>query len=931
MRNYLLRTFCIAAISATACADALAAIADGDEFYIQSDYYDMVLGLNADGTTPRLSAYGTNSDTLTYVMVAEASETDGYYYIRNKGTGKYLSASTSNTWSVLWTDEKASGNAGLWKFDVQAGREIVSRQNTSKRLGCDWSEESYVGVYYDKARNSMTRFSVIPVAEGGFAASRATFETDVFTNEQGVSERDVWQVNSAVTLTDTVDLHLVSDEPFATTGSIDIRNHAAWVVFENVRPSTVISTYLSHITVNGQAAVSGENVRVAIWLDGAAVIPYVSTETVFRGYTEANFGGEELKLSLKEYATLNNWRNRLRSFTLRRGNMAVVATSTGSGGYTRVYVADHGDLRIDTLPDALNLRISSVCIKPWQYTSKKGWCSTQSNSGIASGTAKMEATWFYTWSADRSSTSDCEYVPMQPHLYWPSVSDITSRTASLNMLSFNEPEHSEQHESADCSCGGTISSWTACTKMPSYTATNMRIGSPGPTDSSWLTEFTGHVDDMAYRCDFVAIHAYWGANEVDGASAWYNKLKAIHDATGRPIWITEWAYGASWTTESWPSGYSDQLEQNRERTSEIVDMLERQPWIERYSYYQWDTSSRRFINDDGWVTPAGRMYRDTKSTFSYNADYQKVPNWWKPSTKTPTATATLPDASDGDVVFKIANPNGDCASTLQLQRYNEETASWETLCEVTDRYLFDDDTVSFSLPLSEIDRFNDRFRVAATTLFGGAATSTEFDLGYIRNPDANEELEGWTVSNLSTNTGEASDGEAQNVYWNQWKANGLSSSMTQTVMGLPAGDYVVSALLRGGSNVTLTLQAMPGDSIPGTESASLSGVGSATQEGSDYQYGWMLVTLPAITLAEGETLTITATGEGEGSAWWSADHFHLDYTPAVPDIPDEPDAIQRMGADGAEDDAQPVFDLSGRPASPQRHGIVIRAGRKILH
>ena len=68
---------------------------------------------------------------------------------------------------------------------------------------------------------------------------------------------------------------------------------------------------------------------------------------------------------------------------------------------------------------------------------------------------------------------------------------------------------------------------------------------------------------MAYRCDFVVIHAYWGTNEAANAQAWYNRLKAIYDATKRPIWITEWNNGASWTTESWPSNYGDRLEKTK--------------------------------------------------------------------------------------------------------------------------------------------------------------------------------------------------------------------------------------------------------------------------------------------------------------------------------------------------------------------------------
>ena len=698
LRPLLARAALAAALLLAAPAAARAALADGGEYYVVSDYYSKVLGLNADGTTPRLSVPGTNADAATYVVVAEASGEAGWWRLRNKGTGKYLRASTSDTWSVGWSDAGGTGSEFLWRLDVQFGRSIVCKRNQDKRLGCDWTEEAYVPVYYDKPASSRTRFSVVPALPGGFGASMAAARTEVFANDIGTQEQDVYSVAEALTLDRPIDLHLISgDAPIAEGGSVDIADRDAWVVFENVRPSEVIEKYLQRITVGGVAARNGTNVRVAIYLDGAAVIPWLRRDAVLTGFDGAQCTGEKKELVVQNATTLGAWNNRIRSFILKRGFMATLASGTGGGGYTRVYVADHADLVVPSLPEALDLRISSVHIKPWQYASKKGWCSTQGNSGIAAGAAKMKASWFYTWSADRQTTADCEYAPIRQHVYWPSLSTIGGLSGSTHVLGFNEPDHSEQHDK--CDCGGTISSWTATTKTPEMAAVGMRVGSPAPTDASWLTEYIGHVDDMAYRCDFVAFHAYWGPNEANGASAWYERLKAIYDKTKRPIWITEWAYGASWTTETWPSKYGDQLEKNRAAVMEIVDMLERAPFVERYAYYQWDTSSRRFINDDGWVTPAGRVYRDTKSTFAYNASMQKAPNWWRPSTKTPTLAYTV-DTDKQEVVFALGNTNGDLAATLVVERRAAD-GTWTAFHEAADRSQFDDNTLELRVPAAD--------------------------------------------------------------------------------------------------------------------------------------------------------------------------------------------------------------------------------------
>lgn len=921
-------------------------IVDNGEYYIISEYYDMVLGVDSGlSTTPYLSAYGSIDDLDTYILVAEASDTEGAFYLRNKATGNYLTASTSNSWSLLWTEGKGTGSEYLWSLDVQMAKAIVSQKNTSKRLGSDWTDDDFVKVYYNKSYNSLTRFTVVPALEAGYEASLAAAVTEEFTNDIGRQEIDIWQVNGQMDFSEDMDVHIFSDEPFADGGTINIGSSTTWLIFENVRPSEIVDSLYQYITYNGNAAKVGTNVRVAIYLDGAAVIPWRGTETCFTAYSGEQYTGDELRLKMSNYTTLNTSNNKMRSFILKRGYMATLYTETDNGGYSRVYVADHEDMMVPVLPNALNRRVSSIWIKEWQYVSKKGWCSTEGSSAIATKMAKLNATWFYTWSADRSNTDDTEYVPIRQHIYWPSVSTIKGITAATHVLSFNEPEHSEQHDSEDCTCGGTISEWKACTYTPALAACGMRVGSPAPTDASYLTTYCEYVDNMAYRCDFVAIHSYWGPNEANGADAWETQLKAIYTATGRPIWITEWAYGASWTTESWPSTYSAQLEQNRSAIFDIVNKLESLGYVERYSYYQWDTSSRRFVNDDGWVTPAGRVYRDTKSTFGFSQDYVVVPNWWQPSTKTPTLAITAND-STGKATFTIVNTNNDYTETLTLEQYNDETAEWDSIYAIENRYQFDDDTLTYTMPLDDIDRWNDQFRVSLTTVFGNSATSATADLSYILNPDCNDGTNSWTVSNLSTSTGEAYDGDSDNTYWNKWNSGSLSSSMSQTITGLPEGDYTVSALLRASSVATLTLavehhsatyeateQSAPTRANTITTSGNVTtytvdtlGIGSSTAEGSDYQYGWMKMETDTISVYEGDTLVITASASAGSSAWWSADHFRLSYSERIPS------AIRSVSTDAntSQGDGK-IYLLDGRQAAtePQR-SVYIQDGKKKL-
>ena len=341
-------------------------------------------------------------------------------------------------------------------------------------------------------------------------------------------------------------------------------------------------------------------------------------------------------------------------------------------------------------------------IKKWNYVSKKGWSSTEGQGAINTEGALVKTTWFYTWSADKNNQLDMEYVPMNTHQYWPSLSSITARTESTHMLSINEPDHPEQH--TNCSCNenkhGTIGAWSATTWTPRYQTTGMRIGSPCPTDASWLKEYIGHIDDMAYRCDFVTFHAYWGTNEAANIDSWYNQLKAIYDATGRPIWLTEFNNGASWTKETKPS-YSA----NGEKIAKLVQMLENAPFIERYCIYNWDDWHLAVLTWDNdkkswWVNPAGQAYRDVKPHFAYNAKMQKIPNWWGFSIKSGKTEFALTSLtwvnSNHTAKLSVRNENVDQTDVLTIEAQKED-GTWQPFRTIDERELFDNNTFSVIL------------------------------------------------------------------------------------------------------------------------------------------------------------------------------------------------------------------------------------------
>ena len=111
-RNMKQKYLCLLAIILTYVLGAKAEVLTiydliaGHDYYIYNCYSQRVLGPSADLSRPRLMAYDEAQDAQ-YLFTAEAAPTAGYFLLRHKATGRYMAASTSDTYSVLL--QKASG------------------------------------------------------------------------------------------------------------------------------------------------------------------------------------------------------------------------------------------------------------------------------------------------------------------------------------------------------------------------------------------------------------------------------------------------------------------------------------------------------------------------------------------------------------------------------------------------------------------------------------------------------------------------------------------------------------------------------------------------------------------------------------------------------------------------------------------------------
>ena len=150
-----------------------AALTADREYYIWLNIYEKLLGNNAAGDAPSLSAYGKNANADSYVFVAEASGKDGYVLLRQKSSGKYLAASSASAWSVVFESSRSTDDRFCWKVDEGTYTYLINGKSGGY-LGVDGANKGadYVSVYYDKPKGSHSQFSAIPVAGSTWSDAR---------------------------------------------------------------------------------------------------------------------------------------------------------------------------------------------------------------------------------------------------------------------------------------------------------------------------------------------------------------------------------------------------------------------------------------------------------------------------------------------------------------------------------------------------------------------------------------------------------------------------------------------------------------------------------------------------------------------------------------------------------------------------------------
>lgn len=617
-------------------------------------------------TSGAISSYPGNSrfenSPSSYTLAKDGATLNAnFLFIRWDGFSGYyvfpveLEANTSYTFAMDCAYWNNNGNTGgTVTVNINDGKLMNGNTIATKGFGTNAKQVAYNGSLKFITTNAGTYYIGFTSAGALYAIANLSLTKDevqvatIYEGDQTYADKGTIFASGfkdgKVTVSGKTDLHIIADLDATPLDSatVNLVGNNAWLFFDYIKPTKTIANLLKYVTVDGNQAVNNTNVRVAIYANGAVVIPYGNTDksaclTVYDG---ANFTGNSKTFIINTYyKELGEFDNKVRSFVLRRGFQAVLANNKDGTGMSRCWIANDADLEVAEMPEGMEDFVSFVrCVK-FEWVSKKGW------SGGVDAENMQNVTCFYDWGCGGTTTNpDFEYAPIHQKAGWPSWDALYSVNNVTVMLNYNEPDDAGQ---ANLTADYAISTWQYMFKS------GLRLASPAskdPIGSGWSRRFFATLDSLNYRCDIVAAHLY--RQSMAGVNMRNSVNATSTDAKGRPMWITEFNNGANWTNEGWPDATGPQRdadlniiydasgntttinrplspnnsEKQRAWIEDILNALNETDKCERYFIYNWVQDARAMILG-GKLTPAGKAYASFKAAEAFSSKSEFVHNW----------------------------------------------------------------------------------------------------------------------------------------------------------------------------------------------------------------------------------------------------------------------------------------------------------------
>ena len=486
----------------------------------------------------------------------------------------------------------------------------------------------------------------------------------------------VEQVTSTITVTEEEDYIITSDTPFGDEGIVNIENkeHAV-LILKDVKPSKAKRLLAAHVQIGGEKAVDGTNCQLKLYNRGSIIMPYNKDLKPLTVYSEPNFEGEacsdfgfESESGFMNTLTNAKLNNRIRSFRLKRGHMVTFAIGKGGRGYSRCFIAADQDLELATLPAILDRSISSYRVFKWYDAGKPQLAAAGGDTGACSA---LNVTSTYSWNQGTNMLPDQECVSHHIYEDYPSASTCGNVSYTCHMKTNNEPRNSSDDTPQDLE--------TILNNWENLMRTGMRLCSPSSWDGSdywngtgFLKQFFDSIDARGWRCDILDMHCYWPESNFNNLSNWVN---AVH----RPIWISEWCWGASWNTNgAFANGVTEN--QVRDALKRICNNLNSKDYVERYFYWNGERDPSKLYKS-GKLTPAGEMYAQLDGGLAYNGKYDYVPK--APKQKDPKDLTVYFDRSTGTADISWYEYNHEMNEYIHVECRKGSNQQWEVVRDVT--------------------------------------------------------------------------------------------------------------------------------------------------------------------------------------------------------------------------------------------------------
>ena len=485
----------------------------------------------------------------------------------------------------------------------------------------------------------------------------------------------VEQVTTAITVTDDVDYVITSDTPFGDEGMVNIQNteHAV-LILQGVKPSKAKRLLAAHVQINGEKATDGSNCQVKMYNRGSIVMPYAKNFKPLTVYSEQNFEGEQCNdfglentggfMNTLSEAKLNN---RIRSFKLKRGYMVTFSLRSEGRGYSRCFIAADQDLEMATLPAILDRSISSYRVFKWYDAGKPQLAAAGGDNGACSA---LNVTSTYSWNQGANMLPDVECVAHQIYTGYPSLSACGSVDYTCHLKTSNEPRNTSDDHPEDLN--SILNNWEGLMR------TGMRLCTPSSWDGSdywngsgFLKTFLDSIDARGWRCDILDMHCYWPENNFGNLKNWVN---AVH----RPIWISEWCWGASWNNNgAFANGVTEIQVKNA--LQRICNNLNGMDYVERYFYWNGERDPSK-IYKNGKLTPAGEMYSQLDGGLAYNGKYDYAPK--APKQQAPKDLEVYFDIKTGIADLLWYEYNHEMNEYIHVECRKGSGKSWEVIRDV---------------------------------------------------------------------------------------------------------------------------------------------------------------------------------------------------------------------------------------------------------